>query len=127
MRKDRKTCDFPRNHWKSFVYSFFGEDISGLKYEGENITASMNNLLIGICSQDSFLFGGDFVRKLRITTNQKELHEKNRKFKQKIGDIIKAKYELYLKNKLPNNLLYIFFRENPDLNSQLDDLIHKYI
>lgn len=117
---------------RSFVTSFFGEEMSGMKFEGENMTTALNNLLNKHIIQGyqmfSFIFGGEFARKLRITQSQMDLHQKNLRFKEAIGILIKAKHDLYMKKELPkNNLLSMFFEQNPDLNSQLQDLIHEYI
>ena len=117
---------------RSFVNSFFGEEMSGLTFEGELMTTALNNLVTKCVMRAyemlSFIFGGNVARKLRLTKEQRELHQKILRFKEKIGNMIKSKHVLYLSNELPkNNLLYIFFQQNPDINSSLQDLIHEYI
>ena len=118
---------------RTFVDSFFGEDMSQMQFEGENMTSALNNILLKHAIQGfqmfSFIFGSLFARKHQFTQEQKDLHQKKLRFKEKIGCLIKSKHNLYLKKELPqNNLLSILFDETPEMTqSALEDLIHEYI
>lgn len=118
---------------RTFVNSFFGQDMSGIEFEGQTMTAALNDLLfqyIPLGFQTfSFVFGGKCNRRFRHTKFRRNLHLKKLRFKKEIGKLIKNKHELYLKGELPkNNLLHIFFQENPNLSEPyFTDLIHEYI
>lgn len=117
---------------RTFVNSFFGEDMSQMHFEGENMTSALNTIIMKHGIQGfqmfSFIFG-QLARKYHITQEQKDLHQKKLRFKEKIGSLIKAKHDLYLKKELPqNNLLSILFDETPEMTqSALENLIHEYI
>lgn len=110
---------------RSFAYSFFGEDISHIKFENEQLIDAFMKISTELSSQGfgwiSFIFGGKIVLKYGLTKKITELNEKSVKLRKIIKIFVEKKYEEYKKGELrEGNVLYYMFKENENGENKLE-------